>query len=75
MSDAAQVRPSRIVAVDSSVLVGALNKSDHHHVQADALLNALRDVDASLVYFDCVVAESISTISGNWHSPASRPGP
>ena len=49
----------RVVAIDSSVLVGAL---DHCHVQAKALLAALQDVAAALVYFDCVVAESPSTI-------------
>jgi len=56
MSDESFEWLGRVVAIDSSVLVGALNKLDQ------ALLAALQDVAATLVYFDCVVAESISTI-------------
>lgn len=62
MSDESVEWLGRVVAIDSSVLVGALNKLDHRHIQAKALLAALQDVAATLVYFDCVVAESISTI-------------
>lgn len=62
MSDESFEWLGRVVAIDSSVLVGALNKLDHRHIQAKALLAALQDVAATLVYFDCVVAESISTI-------------
>jgi len=49
------------IAIDSSVLVALLNPSDLWRAQAIALRDALFGTDTTLVYFDCVVAESIST--------------
>ena len=48
------------VVIDSSVLVGLINPRDLWHDQALALRNAVLTTGAELLYFDCVVAESIS---------------
>jgi predicted nucleic acid-binding protein len=50
-------------AIDSSVLVALLNPHDLWHAQALALQDALLGADATLIYFDCVVAEAISTVA------------
>jgi predicted nucleic acid-binding protein len=51
------------VAVDASVLVGLINPLDHRRLQAMKLRDALIAAEAELVYFDCVVAEAISTVA------------
>ncbi len=50
------------IVVDSSVLVGLLNPLDHRHNQSTQLIRALQNGEHELVYFDCVVGESLSTI-------------
>jgi predicted nucleic acid-binding protein len=55
------------IAIDSSILVALLNPSDLWHAQALALRDALLGTDATLVYFDCVVAESISAVARRLH--------
>ena len=50
------------VVIDTSVLVGVLYPRDHRHTQAQALVNDIVDAGYGLVYFDCVVAETISVI-------------
>ncbi len=50
-----------VVAIDSNILVALLNPFDHRRKQAEALYIALQAVDAQIVYFDCVIAEEIST--------------
>jgi len=51
------------VAVDASVLVGLINPRDHRRLQAMELHDALIAAEAELVYFDCVIAEAISTVA------------
>lgn len=51
------------VVIDSSVLVGLINPVDHRHHEAVKLVMALQENKLSLVYLDCVIAESITTIS------------
>jgi predicted nucleic acid-binding protein len=58
---------NRWVAIDSSVMVGVLNTLDHRHVQAKRLVDDLQLASANLIYFDCVVAESVSTILRRLH--------
>ena len=48
------------VAVDASVLVGLINPHDLWRDRALALRDALLTTGNELVYFDCVVAETIS---------------
>lgn len=55
------------VAIDSSVLVGLLNPNDLWHAQALGLRDALLDAGMTVVYFDCVVAEAISTAARRLH--------
>jgi len=49
------------IAIDTSVLVGLLDPKDVWHSQALALLAALQSAGFTGIYFDCVVAETIST--------------
>ena len=49
------------VAFDTSVLVGLLDPLDLWHVRAMALHSALKSAGFAGVYFDCVLAETIST--------------
>ena len=58
---------NRWVAIDSSVMVGVLNTLDHRHVQAKRLVDDLQLAEANLIYFDCVIAESVSTILRRLH--------
>jgi predicted nucleic acid-binding protein len=51
------------VAVDASVLVGLINPRDHRRLQAIELHDALIATVAEVLYFDCVVAEAISTVA------------
>jgi predicted nucleic acid-binding protein len=55
------------VAVDSSVLVALLNPHDLWRGQAIALRQTLLTADVELLYFDCVVAEAISTATRRLH--------
>jgi predicted nucleic acid-binding protein len=55
------------VAVDSSVLVGLINPRDLWRDRALALRDALLTAGAELLYFDCVVTESISAAVRRLH--------
>ena len=50
-------------AIDSNVLVGLLDDRDKWHVQAKALLDALKKESVSVIYFDCVLNETISVMA------------
>ncbi len=49
------------IAIDTSVLVGLLDPQDLWHAQAVALHAALKSAGFTGVYFDCAIAETIST--------------
>ncbi|MGD8623209.1 MAG: type II toxin-antitoxin system VapC family toxin [Anaerolineae bacterium] len=49
------------IAFDTSVLIGLLDPQDLWHPQAVALYDALRSAGFTGVYFDCAIAETIST--------------
>lgn len=55
--------PDRSVFVDSSALVALINERDSHHRRATELFAALAEVNAPLVYFDCVVTETLSVLA------------
>ena len=55
------------VAIDSSVLVGLINPRDLWRGRALALRDALLATGADLLYFDCVVTESISVAARRLH--------
>jgi predicted nucleic acid-binding protein len=60
------------VAIDSSVLVGLLNPDDLWHAPALGLRDALLDAGMTVVYFDCVIAEAISTAARRLHEKGRR---
>jgi predicted nucleic acid-binding protein len=49
--------------IDSNVLVAILDSRDNWHRKAQALLNALEAERVSLVYFDCVLNETVSVLA------------
>lgn len=49
--------------IDSSVLVGLLNPFDHWHTHSIALHNNLITANFEAVYFDCVIAEIVTTVN------------
>jgi predicted nucleic acid-binding protein len=51
---------SKQAAIDSNVLVALVDRQDKWHLQAGALLAALKVEGADLVYFDYVLNETIS---------------
>ena len=55
------------VAVDTSVLVALFVSDDTWHPQAMSLVSDLRQNQASVIYFDCVVAEALSTAVRRLH--------
>lgn len=55
------------VVLDSSVLVALLNPQDVLHDRALALREAITQANSSVIYFDCVVAESISAVARRLH--------
>lgn len=55
------------VALDLSVLVALLNPHDVWHGRAVALQEAAVRAETTVVYFDCVVAESISAVARRLH--------
>ncbi len=54
-------KPELRIAIDASVLVGLINPRDTWH-QATALQDALQQAGCAPVYFDCVIAESLSAV-------------
>lgn len=55
------------VAVDTSVLVALFVPDDTWRSQAASLVNNLRRNQASIIYFDCVIAEALSTAVRRLH--------
>jgi predicted nucleic acid-binding protein len=55
------------VAIDTSVLVALFVPDDTWRLQAEALVHDLRQRRASIVYFDCVVAEALSAAVRRLH--------
>ena len=55
------------VAVDTSVLVALFVPDDTWHSQAMSLVSDLRQRRASIIYFDCVVAEALSAAVRRLH--------
>jgi predicted nucleic acid-binding protein len=50
-------------AIDSNVLVALMDRQDKWHLRAQALLAALKAENIGLVYFDCVLDETISVMA------------
>ena len=55
------------VAVDTSVLVALFVPDDTWHSQAMSLVRDLRQTQAAIIYFDCVVAEALSAAVRRLH--------
>jgi predicted nucleic acid-binding protein len=51
------------VVIDSNVLVALIDSRDKWHVEANALLSALKDRGLQPVYLDCVLNETISVLA------------
>lgn len=51
------------VVVDTSLLVAQIDGKDVWHEQAADLAGGFADVEAELIYFDCVVNEAISVLA------------
>lgn len=56
------MNPSERVVLDTSVLVGLVDSRDVWHRPGIALREALKTVHAEVVYFDCVVNETVSVL-------------
>jgi len=52
-----------LIGIDTSVIVGLLDSKDHWHSAAISLQEALSAAGLELVYFDCVLAEAVSTVT------------
>jgi predicted nucleic acid-binding protein len=52
-----------LIGIDTSVVVGLLDAKDHWHSAATSLQAALIAAKLELVYFDCVLAEAVSTVT------------
>ncbi|MEM7124805.1 MAG: type II toxin-antitoxin system VapC family toxin [Chloroflexota bacterium] len=50
------------IVIDSSVLIGLLNPNDHWHSHTTTFFSAIQATDTELIYLDCVIAESVSTV-------------
>lgn len=50
-------------AIDSNVLVALMDRQDKWYLRAQALLAALKAENIGLVYFDCVLDETISVMA------------
>jgi predicted nucleic acid-binding protein len=50
-------------AVDANVLVGLLDDHDKWHAASVALRDALNEAGVELVYFDCVINETVSVLA------------
>lgn len=49
--------------IDSNVLVAIVDSRDNWHGKAQALVDALEAEEVNLVYFDCVLNETISVLA------------
>ena len=61
-TSAVNVTPNRAL-VDSNVLIAHVNTNDSLHKAALALVEMAAQAKIEVVYFDCVVAESLSVIA------------
>jgi predicted nucleic acid-binding protein len=52
-----------LISLDTSVVVGLLDSKDHWHPAATSLQGALTAAGLEPVYFDCVLAEAVSTLT------------
>ena len=52
-----------VIAIDTNVLVGWLDERDTWHKTAAAIRDALDRAGAELIYFDCVLNETISVLA------------
>ena len=50
-------------AIDSNVLVALVDRQDKWHAQAKALLETIIEKEIDVVYFDCVLNETISVMA------------
>lgn len=50
-------------AIDSNVLVALVDRQDKWHAQAKALLEAIIEKEIDVVYFDCVLNETVSVMA------------
>jgi len=57
------MKMNKRAAIDSNVLVALVDDRDKWHVQAKALLNALKEEAINVIYFDCVMNETISVLA------------
>jgi predicted nucleic acid-binding protein len=57
----------KLIGIDTSVVVGLLDSKDLWHKQAVELQEAISSNHWQPIYFDCVLAESISIISRRLH--------
>lgn len=55
------------IGIDTSVIIGLLDSRDLWHNPALDLLKAITSAKLQPVYFDCILAEAISTISRRLH--------
>jgi predicted nucleic acid-binding protein len=55
--------PSSRIVVDTSLLVGLVDRGDKWHQPGIALREALKTAQAEMVYFDCVVNEAVSVLA------------
>ena len=51
-----------LIVIDTSVLVALVDGQDTWHQRAVALCGALHGMDTQVVYFDCVINETITVI-------------
>jgi len=55
------------VGIDTSVVVGMLDSGDIWHAPAARLHESLKVQEADVAIFDCVLAETISTLARRLH--------
>lgn len=55
------------IGIDTSLIVGLLDKKDIWHGKATELFNFLKQQKAQIIIFDCVLAETISTLCRRIH--------
>ncbi len=50
-------------AIDSNVLVALVDRQDKWHAQAKALLETIIEKEIDVIYFDCVLNETVSVMA------------
>jgi predicted nucleic acid-binding protein len=59
--------PSQQRALDANVLIALIDDRDKFHLRASELAQAIHNQQTALVYFDCVVTETISALCRRAH--------